>query len=139
MTLCLHILTTSSRCDRCGVEVAEAAQQAARLRGAASPSAQLVNIANHGVTTLKLVRGDEVLEVDVLVRPRSEDERESATQSAFVAEVVRGCRFVDGFEVAAGQLHPVAVSAYMKELDPEDDKLLKANLWDLYTDEASKP
>jgi len=68
---CLHILTTSySRCDRCGHVVKKAARLAARLRGRYGVGEAAATQVPQGVSRHTVVKGDDVGEVVLLVRPR---------------------------------------------------------------------
>ena len=109
---CLHVITTSpKRCDHCHQQLPAEAQLAARLRGrhwtAEGSTAPLV-VPNHGMTTLTLVRGDEVASMTVMVRLRTPADRPECT-SDFVAEVLNAVdigdwswRPGDVFDVAVG-------------------------------------
>ena len=96
-------------CSLCGTIVPKPARLAARLRGRHSAdiaSAPTV-VANHGVTQLRIVRGDDVRDVEVVTRPRSS---KAESESPFVAEVLKGCRFSDGTEIKKGVVFAVDAS-----------------------------
>ena len=99
-------------CSLCGAVVPKPARLAARLRGRHNADADTVAaaptvVANHGVTQLRIVRGDDVRDVEVVTRPRSS---KSESESPFVAEVLKGCRFTDGTSIAKGVIFAVDAS-----------------------------
>lgn len=103
-SLCLHVLTTSTKlCDRCRAVVPGAARPAARLRGRHNFGTSTTLINSRGVTKIRVVRGDEVGEVEVTVRERRPDE--IAVTTDLVAEVTKG-----DLDIAVGMIFPVAAA-----------------------------
>lgn len=113
MSTCPHTLPPGRAriCSLCGTVVPKPARLAARLRGRHSATIDDINhrtvVANHGVTELRIVRGDDVRSVEVVTRPRSS---KAESESPFVAEVLKGCRFSDGTEIKKGCVFAVDAS-----------------------------
>ena len=111
-TICAHTLPPGRAkvCSLCGTVVPKPARLAARLRGrhnADTVASAPTVVANHGVTQLRIVRGDDVRDVEVVTRPRSS---KAESESPFVAEVLKGCRFSDGTEIKKGVVFAVDAS-----------------------------
>lgn len=121
-TTCFHTLPPGSPkvCPLCRCVVPGAAREAARLRGRYSnsgPVAASTTIPNHGTSQLRLVRGSDVRDVEVMVRPREPGDGDG--KGMLVAEVTKGCVFGDGATVAVGTVYPVSASVTPLGLRPK--------------------
>lgn len=90
---CLHRLPhTSNICAICSATVPGPDRLAARLRGRYADKQPPQPTLSPGQHTLTLVRGNDVSEVDIVIRPR-QDSDPTPPDAYFVAEVVavRGC------------------------------------------------
>ena len=93
LPICLHRLPhTSNVCAVCDTTVPGPDRLAARLRGRYADKQSPQPTLSPGQHTLTLVRGNDVSEVDIVIRPR-QDSDPTPPDAYFVAEVVavRGC------------------------------------------------
>ena len=103
---CLHRLPhTSNICAVCSATVPGPDRLAARLRGRYADKQPPQPTLSPGQHTLTLVRGNDVSEVDIVIRPRSDSDtaHNIPPDVYFVAEVVavRGCTILPRGHVEA--------------------------------------